>query len=97
MVSIAKDNSFKPEGVLLNLTVQLSGEKPANEEYLKEELAHSLEAASSEISLANASVSPIIQKVEDVQGKNCLYLTLYLTLYNLFMNTSFTILYLKVD
>ena len=68
VISVARDRGLKPEGVLVNLTVQLSGEKPANEEFLKEELANSLEAASSDISLANASVSPIIQRVEDVQG-----------------------------
>lgn len=69
VISVARDRGLKPEGVLVNLTVQLTGEKPANEEFLKEELANSLEAASSELSLSNASVSPIIQRVEDVQGK----------------------------
>lgn len=68
VISVARDRGLKPEGVLVNLTVQLTGEKPANEEFLKEELANSLEAASSELSLFNASVSPIIQRVEDVQG-----------------------------
>ncbi|XP_042908799.2 mucin-3B [Parasteatoda tepidariorum] len=59
----------KEGGVFVNLTVQLSGEKPTNEEFLKEELAQSLEFAASEIELVNATtlVSPIIQRVEDVQ------------------------------
>ncbi|GIX85666.1 uncharacterized protein CEXT_175881 [Caerostris extrusa] len=68
VIGVQEGRGFGREGVLVNMTVQLRGEKAANEEFLKEELAQSLEAAASDLDFANATVvSPIIQRVEDVQ------------------------------